>query len=251
MMNKEWWLKLLGKGTFWGSAQSQAGVVSFLVLVYASTVLTAGAGLIGGLSRLGAGDKTLDAVAKYRKALDISSNPNVHTDVELNTAIKDFQKSLATAVQNTPGANSTLAPYSKFIPLQGRTTKNTAGKSESFPLTVFNYTHNTGKECGAVPVTIKVTVDGKTLGSVAPGKAITTNVPKGNHVVNACGKAPFNCVGLTLAVPKYTFVYFYWVCRQGLNPIDPQPAVEPVQMEIPGFDPALMDVVFADPPQQQ
>ena len=228
--------------------QSDPGVVSYLILVFAFTVLTAGAGLIAALLHLGAGDKTQAAVSKYRKAVEIAENPNAHSDAELNGAIKDFQNSLAETVRQTPGANTSLGPFVKFIPLEGKGNQDTASQSDTFPLTVFNQTHNTGKECGAKPVTITVAVDGRNVGSVKPGGAVSTNVRKGTHVVRACAPAPFGCISLNVPVPKYTYVYFYWVCRQGLKPLDPVPAAEPGVWEIPGFDSSMMDVIFADPP---
>src|SRR5687767_2032822 len=117
MKSKNWFLKLTGHGFFWGTSQSQAGVVSYLILVFAFTVLTAGAGLIGALLRLGGGEDTQSAVSKYRKAVEIAENPNLHTDAELNGAIKDFQKSLAEAVQSTPGANTSLGPMLQILPV--------------------------------------------------------------------------------------------------------------------------------------
>lgn len=230
---------------------SDAGIVGYLVLVFAFTVLTAGAGLIAALLHLGAGDRTQDAVSKYRKAVEIAENPALHTDAELNGAIKDMQVSLAETVRQTPGANTSLGPFTRFIPLEGRATQNTANKSESFPLTIFNQTNTTGKECGAKPMTFTLKVDGRGLGSVAPGHAVSTSVPKGNHFVIACAPAPFGCPSLTVPVPKYTYVYFFWVCRQGLKPIDPAGGVSLGAWEIPGFDPGMMDVIFADPPTER
>lgn len=239
-MNKN----LLTRGFF---RKSDPGVVSYLILVFAFTVLTAGAGLIGALLHLGAGDKTQSAVSKYRKAVDIAENPSAHTDAELNGAIKDFQRSLAETVRETPGANTTLGPFTKFIPLEGRAVQNTASNSDTFPLTIFNQTNTTGKECGAKPVTISVKVDGVGIGSVKPGAAISKSVTKGTHVVVACAPEPFGCPSGNVPVPKYTYIYFFWVCRQGVNPMDPVPAWSP-GAEIPGFDSSMMNIIFADPP---
>lgn len=228
--------------------KSDPGIVSYLILVFAFTVLTAGAGLIAALLHLGAGDRTEAAVSKYRKAVEIAEHPSAHTDAELNGAIKDFQVSLAETVRQTPGANTSLGPFTRFIPLEGRAVQSTAANSDTFPLTIFNQTNSTGKECGAKPVTISVKVDGKSIGSVKPGAAISTTVTKGTHLVVACAPAPFGCPSGNVPVPKYANIYFFWVCRQGLKPLDPVPAMRPEPWGIPGFDSSMMDIIFADPP---
>ena len=229
-------------------SKQDRGSVSYVLLVYAFTVLTAGGGVLGALQKIGAGDITKDALAKYRAAVAISENPGPHTDPELNAAIKQFQAALSRAVQDTPNAPESLKQFVAFIPQDGRATQNTSSLSDSFPLTLFNQTDTTGRECGVPAVTLTGKVDGKNVGTFAPGKSVTTRVSKGTHRIQACGKAPWNCIEGDVPVPKYTFVYFYWGCRQSLNPMDPVPAFEPV-LELGGISVGMLEVAFSAPPE--
>jgi hypothetical protein len=224
------------------------GFVSYTLMVYMLTVLTSSAGMMASLKKLGASPETLEAItAKYRAVVKIVENPGPYTDMQANAALKDFRTALGQGIANTPGANAKLGPYnSRFVTTAGNSTRTTVNNSDSFPFTVLNNTNNTGKECGAKPVTITVKIDGANVGAVAPGKSVTRNVGKGVHKVVACFPSPFGCAEASFQVPKYTFIYVIWVCRPGLKPIDPAIGMEPVAAEL--FDPAALDVVFGEPP---
>lgn len=206
--------------------QAGIGLIATALLAACGALVS----LVGILYSLGFSDDAREYQRIHREAIEAAQDPS-STPTELNGHLTAVRNAVSQAADKAPLTN-TVKPWLIFGVRQNTTIiQNTVKNSDVHPLTVLNLTNSTGKDCGAKPVTVDVSVDGGRLGSVGPGRAISTEVSPGNHTVVGCFPSPYGCPSVSISVPKNTTVSFFWVCTPPMPeiPLQLQPGVETLE----------------------
>lgn len=204
----------IGKVRFFSRFNERGFGLIVTALLAACAALSAAIGIV---YSLGFSDDAREYQRIHRQAMEAASDPT-STPVELNGHLNAVRNALSKAASSAP-PTTTVKPWLAFdARVNPNAMQTAASKSNEQPLTVFNLTDRTGRECGAKPVAIAVTVDGRGLGAVRPGGVVSTVVSRGSHTVVGCFPSGGGCPAVKIVVPKQTAANFFWICRSSYLP---------------------------------